>query len=83
MPIATSGRALTVSVTAFTSTLEYRVPSRQIQTILRLEHRIDNSRGSGGGFFTEVDPAHPTGLTPKQNLLMVAAIVSFELSPHE
>ena len=71
------------SVAAFTSTLEYRLSYRQAQTILRFEHRIDNSRGSGGGFFTEVDAAHPAGLTPKQNLLMVAAIISFEMSPDE
>ena len=71
------------SVTAFTSTLEYRIPYRQSQTIIRLEHRLDHSRGEGGGFFTEIDAAHPTGLTPKQNLLMVAAIISFEVSRDE
>jgi hypothetical protein len=65
------------SVKAVTTTLEYRVPYRRTQTILRLEHRYDDSRGSGGGFFDAGDqsPGVPR-LTPTQHLLIVTLIVS-------
>ncbi|HEV8254879.1 MAG TPA: outer membrane beta-barrel protein, partial [Vicinamibacteria bacterium] len=39
------------TVKALTTTLEYRIPYRQTATIVRLEHRYDDSRGPGGGFF--------------------------------
>jgi len=63
-------------VTALTSTLEYRVPSRRTETIVRLEHRIDNAHGSGGGFFTDDDGR----LTPTQILVSIAAIFTFDTS---
>lgn len=65
------------SVKATTTTLEYRVPYRRTQTMLRLEHRYDDSRGAGGGFFKDGDrsPGVP-GLTPTQHLLIVALIVT-------
>jgi K+-transporting ATPase KdpF subunit len=49
---------LSQTVKANTTTLEYRVPYRQATAIVRLEHRIDDSRGRGGGFFRggEVTP---------------------------
>jgi hypothetical protein len=67
------------SVKAFTTAVEYRVPYRRSQTIVRLEHRYDDSRGSGGGFFDdgEVRPG-VVGLTPQQHLLTVALIVTFD-----
>ncbi len=72
------------SVTAWTSTLEYRVPYRRAQSIVRLEHRYDNSRGAGGGFFDDRDvPGAAIGLTPAQHLLTVAAIVTFDASRRE
>jgi hypothetical protein len=64
---------------ANTTTLEYRLPYRQASAIVRLEHRIDNSRGRGGGFFRRAEVA--TGvdrLTPTQNLLILAVILTFD-----
>ncbi len=75
------GRMTGVSQTvkANTTTLEYRIPYRQGTAIVRLEHRIDDSRGPGGGFFqdSEVAPGI-VGLTPTQNLLLLAVIVTFD-----
>jgi hypothetical protein len=67
------------SVKAFTSTVEYQRRSRQAQAIVKLEYRIDDSRGPGGGFFTgpDVRPGVP-GLTPTQHLFGVALIFTFE-----
>jgi hypothetical protein len=67
------------TVKANTTTLEYRIPYRHALTIVRLEHRIDDSRGSGGGFFRggEVAPG-VIGLTPTQNLLILGVIVTFD-----
>jgi Putative beta-barrel porin-2, OmpL-like. bbp2 len=62
------------TVKAFTSTLEYRVLYRQATAIFRVEHRFDDSRGPGGGFFR--GPAN--GLTPSQHLLIFAAIFTFD-----
>jgi hypothetical protein len=62
------------TVKANTTTLEYRIPYHSSATILRLEHRIDDSRGPDGGFFRDGDEQ----LTPTQNLLIFAAIFTFE-----
>jgi putative OmpL-like beta-barrel porin-2 len=66
-------------VKAFTTTLEYRVPYQWTTTILRLEHRFDESRGAGGGFFKdgEVQPG-VVGLTPSQHMLVFSAIWTFD-----
>lgn len=71
------------TVKANTTTLEYRVPFRDFWIILRLEHRIDDSRGPQGGFFrgAEVAPG-VVGLTPKQNLLNFGVIVTFDSHFH-
>lgn len=61
------------TIKAVTTTLEYRIPYRLTNTILRLEHAFDDSRGPAGGFFRGVD-----GLTPSQNLLILAAIFTFD-----
>src|SRR5712691_6435321 len=65
------------TVKANTTTLEYRIPCRQATAIVRLEHRIDDSRGPGGGFFRdgEVTPGI-AGLTPTQNLLILGVILT-------
>ena len=63
-------------VKAITTTLEYRVPHRAANAILRLEHRYDDSRGPDGGFFSD-----GAGLKPGQQLLIFAAIFTFD-SPH-
>jgi len=67
------------TVKANTTTLEYRVPYRKATAIVRLEHRIDDSRGRGGGFFrgAEISPG-VVGLTPRQNLLILGVIVAFD-----
>src|SRR6266851_4127193 len=67
------------TVKANTTTLEYRIPYRQANATVRLEHRIDDSRGPGGGFFRgrEVTPG-AVGLTPTQNLLVLGVILTFD-----
>ena len=71
------------TVKANTTTLEYRIPYRQAAVIFRLEHRIDDSRGPGGGFFkdTSTQPGI-VGLTPTQNLLAAGVILTFDSSFH-
>ncbi len=62
-------------IKAFTATLEYRIPYRWTNTILRLEYRYDDSRGNHGGFFKdgETQP-NMVGLTPTQHLLVFGLI---------
>lgn len=67
------------TVKANTVTLEYRKPYRQFTGILRLEHRIDDSRGPQGGFFRGAFlPSSQIGLTPTQDLLGLAIILTFD-----
>jgi len=71
------------TVKANTTTLEYRLPHRQATAILRLEHRIDDSRGPGGGFFNNGEvQSGAIGLTPTQNLLIFGMILTFDSSFH-
>jgi hypothetical protein len=67
------------TVKAVTTTLEYRIPYRQTNTILRLEHRWDDSRGPEGGFFrgAEIQPG-VVGLTPTQHLLIFGLMFTFD-----
>jgi hypothetical protein len=67
------------TVKAITTTLEYRIPYRKTKTILRLEHRYDDSRGPDGGFFrgAELSPG-VVGLTPTQHLLTFGLIFTFD-----
>lgn len=62
-----------------TTTVEYRMPYRWTNTILRMEYRFDESTGSGGGFFTggEISPG-VVGLTPGQHALIFSAIWTFD-----
>jgi hypothetical protein len=71
------------TVKAVTSTIEYRIPYRQANAIVRLEHRWDDSRGPGGGFLNdgEVRPGVP-GLKPAQHLLALGVILTFDSSFH-
>lgn len=66
-------------VKAVTTTLEYRIPYQWTNTILRIEHRFDESTGPGGGFFKggEIRPG-VVGLTPAQHVLMFSAIWTFD-----
>jgi putative OmpL-like beta-barrel porin-2 len=67
------------TVKAVTTTLEYRIPYKWTNTILRLEHRYDDSRGPDGGFFRGAE-VHPgvVGLTPTQHLLIFGLIFTFD-----
>ena len=67
------------TVKAVTTTAEYRFPIREVTAILRLEHRFDDSRGPGGGFFrgSEIAPG-VVPLTPSQHLLVIGAIFTFD-----
>jgi len=67
------------SVKAFTSTVEYRRAVCQGQAIVKLEYRVDDSRGAGGGFFSEPDvtPGVPS-LVPTQHLFGVGLIFTFD-----
>lgn len=67
------------TVTALTTTLEYRAAVRAVGTSVRLEHRVDRSTGPQGGFYT--DRASATGtpaLTPTQHLVIVAMVLRFD-----
>ena len=71
------------TVKAFTTTVEYRIPYRQANAIVRLEHRYDDSRGPQGGFYygTEIAPGF-TSLRPGQHLLIVGVILTFDAKFH-
>lgn len=66
-------------VKANATTLEYRIPYRWTNAILRLEYRYDDSRGKGGGFFRD-GKAQPgvVGLTPTQHLLILGVILTLD-----
>ncbi len=71
------------TIKAVTTTLEYRLPYRWTSTIVRLEHRYDDSRGSGGGFFNDGQmQSGVVGLTPSQHLLIVALVVTLDSPSH-
>ena len=66
-------------VKAITSTVEYRLPYKWTNTIVRLEHRWDESTGAGGGFFSggELQPG-VIGLTPNQHLVLLGILWTFD-----
>jgi hypothetical protein len=67
------------TVTALTSTLEYKLPHKSSNTIFRLEHRYDHSTGPDGGFFRgRIVRPGVIGLTPGQHLLIFATIFTFD-----
>jgi hypothetical protein len=67
------------TVKANTTTLEYRKSYQRVTGIVRLEHRIDDSRGPGGGFFRGAYIAPGVvGLTPTQTLLGLGVILTFD-----
>jgi putative OmpL-like beta-barrel porin-2 len=67
------------TVKALTTTLEYRIRHGWTNTILRLEHRLDDSRGPDGGFFAK-DEFNPSivALRPQQQLLVFGLVVTFD-----
>jgi len=66
-------------VKAITSTVEYKFPYKWMTTVVRVEHRYDESTGVGGGFFKngEIRPG-VIGLTPGQHLLLLGVLLSFD-----
>jgi hypothetical protein len=67
------------SVKAITTTLEYRAPYGWANAVLRLEHRFDGSRGTGGGFFNDGERGPGAiGLMPTQHLLILGLIFTFD-----
>ena len=67
------------TVKAVTTTIEYCIPYRQTATILRLEHRYDDSRGPDGGFFRGAELAPGVvSLTPTQHILIFGLIFTFD-----
>lgn len=65
-------------VKAMTSTVEYAFPYRWTKTLVRLEHRYDESTGAGGGFFRrEISPG-VIGLTPSQHVLSLSLLWTFD-----
>ncbi len=66
-------------VKAVTSTVEYRIPYKWTNTIVRLEHRWDESTGAGGGFFSrgELQPG-VISLTPNQHLVLLGILWTFD-----
>jgi hypothetical protein len=66
-------------VKAVTSTVEYQFPYRSMNTIVRVEHRFDDSTGIGGGFFKngEIRPG-VAGLSPGQHLLLLGVLMNFD-----
>lgn len=66
-------------VKAMTTTLEYRAPYGWTNTMIRLEHRWDESSGAGGGFFRrgEVQPG-VLSLTPNQHLVLLGILWTFD-----
>jgi hypothetical protein len=66
-------------VKAITSTIEYKLPYRWTNTMLRVEHRYDESTGVGGGFFRrgEIRPG-VFGLAPSQHLLVFGLLCVFD-----
>lgn len=64
---------------AMTTTLEYRWTHSWQTALLRLEHRYDESTGSGGGFFNRgtLSPG-VIGMAREQQLLLVSVIWAFD-----
>lgn len=71
------------TVKAVTGTVEYRIPYKQSNTILRAEYRFDDSRGPGGGFFRGAQTAPGVvGLTPSQHLFAFGVLFTFDGQIH-
>ena len=64
------------TVKALTTTLEYRVSHHRTTGRLRLEYRLDDSRGPDGGFF-----ADDLRLVPRQQLLSFGLLLGFDGAP--
>lgn len=66
-------------VKAITSTVEYKFPYKWTNTVVRVEHRYDDSTGAGGGFFKNGGiRSDVVGLAREQHLLLLGILVSFD-----
>jgi Putative beta-barrel porin-2, OmpL-like. bbp2 len=66
-------------VKAITSTVEYKVPYQWTNTLVRLEHRYDESTGAGGGFFRSGESSPGvTRLTAGQHLFLIGLLWTFD-----
>jgi hypothetical protein len=89
-PTATSGGGWTIGgfldlayIKSFNSPSNHHSTRfRQAQAIMRLEHRYDNSKGRGGGFFKDLEPG-VVGLAPGQHLLIFGWILTFDASSRQ
>jgi len=66
------------SIRAFTATVEYRVPYRSAQAIVRAEYRLDDSRGGVASGFFEDGNGGPPSLTPQQHTFALALILTVD-----
>lgn len=66
-------------VKAITSTVEYKLPYQWVNTVVRVEHRYDDSTGVGGGFFKGggIRP-DVVSLAREQHLLLLGVLVSLD-----
>lgn len=66
-------------VKAITSTVDFRLPYRWTNTVVRLEHRYDESTGVGGGFFRngEISSGVPR-LAASQHLFVAGLLLTFD-----
>jgi hypothetical protein len=66
-------------VTALTTNVEYRAARGPASAIVRLEYRIDDSRGPDGGFFSDGTGSDGViGLKPSQQLLILGLMITFD-----
>ena len=69
------------TVTALTTTVEHRRSFGSATAVIRFEHRLDVSRGPGGGFFDDQGSAGSPHLTPQLQLLVAGLVVTFDKPP--
>lgn len=66
-------------VKAITSTIEYKLPYRWTNTMMRAEHRYDESTGVGGGFFKNGESSVGVPrLAAGQHLFLVGLLLTFD-----
>ena len=66
-------------VKAITSTVEYKFPYKWMNTVVRVEHRYDESTGVDGGFFKNGrDSSWREWTAPGQHLLLLGLLLSFD-----
>ncbi|MBL8075264.1 MAG: porin [Nitrospira sp.] len=66
-------------VKAMTSTVEYKLPYKRTNSVVRVEHRYDDSTGVGGGFFRNGD-VRPgvASIASDQHLFLLGLLLTFD-----